>query len=206
MTYHLTGIISALTFLLTVSGLWSQLQLVWKRKRDFQRGGTERPTAVLSLNQFVSSFLAFFSFFLYGGCLQRFALLLGSPALFLAQSAAVAWGRVLSQGLVVIVTIILAQGYLHQVVLIRQTGRTGAVSLRLHQFFLWKDITTIAFALAMGWAAGWPLLLLSSVGAATKLATMWHFRWARLSVLARQRREGVGALHALETPSINLPE
>jgi uncharacterized protein with PQ loop repeat len=246
MTYHVTGLISALTFLLTISGLWSQLQLVWKRKRDFlEDAGKERPTAVLSLNQFVSSFLGFFSFFLYGACLPRFnhylvwprlvasiltlmvlfemmrdrrerfataafascvALLIGSPMLFLAHPAAAAWGRLLSQGLVVVVTIVLAQGYLHQVVLIRQTGRTGAVSLRMHQFFLLKDLATIAFALAMGLAAGWPLLLLSSVSAATKVATIWHFRWARLSALARERREGAGALRPLEMPSIQSPE
>ena len=72
MTYHITGLISAVIFLLTVSGLWLQLQLVWKRKQAFMAGACERPTAVLSLNQVVSSFLAFYSFFLYGGCLPRF--------------------------------------------------------------------------------------------------------------------------------------
>jgi uncharacterized protein with PQ loop repeat len=223
-----------------------QLQFVWQRKHDFlEDARKERPTAVLSLNQFVSSFLAFFSFFLYGACLQRFnhylvwprlvaslltllvlfemmrdrrdrlataafvsclALLLASPVLFLAHPGAAAWGRLLSQGLVVVVTVILAQGYMHQVVLIRQTGRTGAVSLRMHQFFLLKDLATIAFALAMGVAAGWPLLLLSSVSAGTKVATLWHFRWARLSALARERREGLGTLPALETPPLQSPE
>ena len=72
MTYHITGLISAVIFLLTASGLWLQLQFVWKRKRAFHAGTGQRPTAVLSLNQFVSSFLAFYSFFLYGGCLPRF--------------------------------------------------------------------------------------------------------------------------------------
>src|SRR5437867_342995 len=76
MAYHITGLISALIFLLTVSGLWSQLKFIWRRKslRTEVRtpGAVERPAAILSLNQFVSSFLAFFSFFLYGACLQRF--------------------------------------------------------------------------------------------------------------------------------------
>ena len=74
MTYHITGLISALIFLLTAGGLWSQLQFVWGRQREFTAGahGAERPTAVLSLNQFVSSFLAFYSFFIYGAGLARF--------------------------------------------------------------------------------------------------------------------------------------
>src|SRR6266436_2177051 len=73
MAYHITGLISAAIFLLTVGGLWSQLQFIFLRKRSFAGGSAiQRPTAILSLNQFVSSFLAFFSFFLYGACLQRF--------------------------------------------------------------------------------------------------------------------------------------
>src|SRR6185369_7123272 len=102
-----------------------------------------------------------------------------------------AWGRRISQALIAGVTVVLAQGYLHQIVLIRQSGQTGAVSLRLHQFFFLKDASTIAFALAMGLASGWPILLLSSVSGITKLATMWHFRWARLSPTAQQRREAL---------------
>ena len=39
------------------------------------------------------------------------------------------------------------------------------MSLRFHQFFFLKDISTIAFALTMGVAEGWPLLLMSSVSA-----------------------------------------
>src|SRR5882762_5360007 len=73
MAYHITGLISAAIFLLTVGGLWSQLKFIFDRKRTIAAGDlAQRPTAILSLNQFVSSFLAFFSFFLYGACLQRF--------------------------------------------------------------------------------------------------------------------------------------
>ena len=234
MSYHVTGVISAVIFLLTVGGLWSQLKLVGRRKQDFAAGplANDRPTAVLSLNQFVSSFLAFYAFFLYGACLPRFnhylvwprlaaclltlavlweilldrkerlsrtgfgcclTLLAASPLWLLLRTPGASWNCWLSQGLVVLVTVILAQGYLHQVVLIRQTGRTGGVSLRMHQFFFLKDVSTIAFALAMGLASGWPLLLLSSVSAVTKLATMWHFHWVRSSPLARQRREAGSA-------------
>ena len=116
-------------------------------------------------------------------------LLVGAPLGLVTIPGAAEWGRTVSQTLIVIVTAILAQGYLHQVLLIRQTGRTGGVSARLHQFLFWKDLSTIAFAVSMGTSIGWPLMLLSSVSAATKLVTLWHFRWVRLSHIASQRRD-----------------
>jgi len=232
IAYHITGIVSSIIFLLTIAGLWSQLRFIYLRKRSPALGdGLRAPTAVLSLNQFVSSFLAFFSFFVYGACLARFnhylvwtrlaaslltllvlleimldrksagsvasfaacfLLLLMVPALLAWNPRLAASGRTASQGLIVLVTIVLAQGYLHQVLLMRQTGRTGAVSLRMHQCFLLKDVATVAFAMTMGLAAGWPLLLLSTVSGITKAITLWHFRWVRISPVARERRERSG--------------
>ena len=228
MAYHVTGLISALIFLLSIGGLWAQLRFIWHRKATFDAGdSTHRPAAILSVNQFFSSFLAFFSFFLYGACLQRFnhylvwprlvattltlgvlyeimhdrrdwrsissfaiclVLLVITPVLLLVHPQAAHSGKLFSQVLIVVVTILLAQGYTHQVAVIRRTGDTGAVSLRMHQFFLLKDLSTIVFALVMGIAAGWPLLLLSSVSAITKLITIWHFHWVRSSPVAHQRR------------------
>lgn len=228
MSYHLTGIISSAIFLLTINGLWAQLRFVWQRREDYRADESAgRPTEILSVNQFVSSYLAFVSFFLYGACLEplnhylvwpRLAaslltlvvlgeivrdrrgpvaivafslcllLLLGGPLALLIPQAAM-WGRVVSQGLIVVATVVLAQGYLHQVFVIRRTGRTGAVSARMHWFFLWKDLSTIAFALTMGTASGWPITLLSTVSALTKVITLWHFRWVRLSPVAQVRRE-----------------
>ena len=71
---------------------------------------------------------------------------------------------------------------------IRRTGQTGAVALRMHQFFFLKDASTIVFAFTMGIASGWPVLLMSSVSGITKLITMWHFRWVRVSPVAQERR------------------
>jgi len=101
------------------------------------------------------------------------------------------------------VTVVLAQGYLHQVLLIRHTGRTGGVSARLHQYFLWKDIATMAFAATMGIANGWPVMLMSAVSATTKIITLWHFRWVRLSPLAWQRRTAEEAESAIAPQSLN---
>lgn len=224
MGYHVTGFINSVIFLLTIGGLWAQLRIVWERKRHQHEEGT---TAVLSLNQFVSSYLAFFSFFLYGACLERFnhylvwtrlaaslltlmvlweimrarrewisklsfilctVVLFALPGVLLWNADAAVWCRGISQAMIVVATVILAQGYTHQIVLIRQSGRTGAVSIRMHQFFLLKDISTVIFALAMGLRTGWPLMLLSTVSGLTKLGTLWQFRWARLSPLAEKRR------------------
>lgn len=235
MSYHLTGIISSIIFLLTIGGLWSQLRVVWERKlrsnssgAGVGRSGVEGVTDVLSLNQFFSSFLAFFSFFLYGACLERFnhylvwprlaaalltlvvmweiarsrrdvvstagfvtcvALLLTLPLVLLMDPAAVRWCRGISQALIVVMTVMIGQGYTHQIVLIRQSGKTGAVSQRLHQFFLMKDISTVVFACAMGLRTGWPVLLLSTVSGLTKIVTLWMFRWVRLSPVAAKKRE-----------------
>jgi hypothetical protein len=54
--------------------------------------------------------------------------------------------------------------------------------------FLARDIAMIAFALAMGVKAGWPLLVMNGISGCTKVAVLYHFRWARLSPKAEKRR------------------
>jgi hypothetical protein len=227
MKYHLAGWISSVVFILTLGGLWAQLALIWKRKADGNGAGSA--TDILSLNQFASSFLAFFSFFVYGGslrpvnpylvwprfvaclmvlailgeiardrreilsisaCVIAIVLLVIGSVLLVQQGTFTALVRRLAQGLIVLVTVILGQGYLHQVVLIRQSGRTGSVSIRLHQFFFLKDASTMTFGLVMGLRDGWPVFLLSSVSALTKLVTLWHFHWVRTSPAAMAKRTG----------------
>ncbi|WP_417688548.1 hypothetical protein [Pseudidiomarina sp.] len=84
--------------------------------------------------------------------------------------------------------VMIAQGYYHQIKLIYNSGSTGAVNIRMSQFILLMDVSTIAFALTMGFADGWPLLVLAITSAITKLVIMYLFRWVRKSPLAQQRR------------------
>jgi len=60
--------------LLSLSGIASQVKLIWDRKTLFHKGELEgeRPTSVLSLNRFSTSFFAFFAMFFYGLTLERF--------------------------------------------------------------------------------------------------------------------------------------
>jgi hypothetical protein len=229
MAYHLTGAMMAAAFLLTVLGEVFQLRKVWHRRREQAAGRLpgETPTAILSLNQIVSLFLAVFAFFLYAISLRPVnhylawprlaaailsiallyelwrdrrnwsaAVALMGPLLLLAATPLMLWfqpwaqaGAMAAQGLVLAATVVLAQGYTHQILLIRRSGRTGAVSLRFHQCVLLSGLTTIAFGLVMGLSQGWPLVLLASVSATLKTITLWHFRWVRVSPLARARRE-----------------
>ncbi len=230
MEYHLIGLVNVVIFLLCLAGIWTQLRLIERRKVLFAAGGLsgERPTDILSLNQFASSFLAFFSFFVYGFVIERFNHYLVWPRLlatlltlailyqimidrreartvavfaacsaatlaavsFLAARVKVApGGRAFTQGLVLVSAVIVAQGYAHQIAVIRRTGRSGGVSLRMHQLTFFKDISTMMLGVAMGLKTGWPLLLTNGLCALTKLGVMWQIRWARLSPLARQRRE-----------------
>lgn len=99
--------------------------------------------------------------------------------------------RLISQSLIVAVTLLLAQGYAHQIRLIYRSGKTGAVSLKMSQFILAMDISTIFFACVMGLSTGWPLLLLASVSATTKLIIMWLFRWEKTSPAAHSKRQAL---------------
>ena len=124
--------------------------------------------------------------------------LLACALLLCAGVAGLAFGptfsdekRVISQSLIVAVTMLLAQGYAHQIRLIWRSGKTGAVSLKMSQFILAMDISTIFFACVMGLKTGWPLLLLACVSATTKLIIMWLFRWEKISTAARIKRQAL---------------
>jgi hypothetical protein len=84
--------------------------------------------------------------------------------------------------------LLLAQGYAHQISLIWRSGHTGAVAIRMSQFILLMDISTIALAINIGADNSWPLLLLACTSAITKLIIMYLFRWVRVSEQAKIRR------------------
>ena len=98
-------------------------------------------------------------------------------------------GENLSTIFILIITFLLAQGYLHQIKLIIRSGKTGAIDIRMSQFILMMDISTIAFATSMGINNGWPLIVLAVVSGITKLIIMYLFRWARISPIAKIRSE-----------------
>jgi hypothetical protein len=226
MLYSIAGTLNSIFILLSLLGIWSQVKKVWERKNDPEC--REKSTDLLSLNQFTVSFLAYWSFFVYGYSIRPFNHFIVWPRMIASllvlillyeifidrktRSSLISLvvaacmmsagllgmgigktfvdeGRAVSQSLIVVVTLLLAQGYAHQIRLILISGKTGAVSLRMSQFILSMDVTTIIFALVMGLDTGWPLLLLASVSAATKLVIMWLFTWVNRSPVARQRRE-----------------
>ena len=93
--------------------------------------------------------------------------------------------------MIVIITIFLAQGYIHQIMQVLKLGSTGALDIKMSQFILLMDLSTIAFAFVMGLKDGWPLMLLAVVSACTKLIILYLFRWVRTSVSAERRRRAV---------------
>jgi len=90
--------------------------------------------------------------------------------------------------IILVISVLIAQGYYHQIRLIIKSGSTGAVDLKMSQFILMMDISTIAFALSMGVANGWPLMVLAITSGITKLIIMYLFKWVKVSPIAIQRR------------------
>ena len=91
----------------------------------------------------------------------------------------------------VLATVVLTQGYLHQIAVIRRTGSTGAVSKLMFQLLVFKEISTAAFAWSLPIEKSWPILLLSSTALLNELLLLWHFRWVRVSSLAAARRQAL---------------
>ncbi len=119
-----------------------------------------------------------------------FASLLGAAGILgLVFSEALAiYAMQVSTILIVVLTLLLAQGYIHQIKIIINSGSTGAIDIRMSQFILMMDISTIAFSMTMGLSQAWPLILLASVSAITKLIIMYLFRWVNISAVAQKRR------------------
>ena len=115
-------------------------------------------------------------------------LILATAAIRAFGAEALVYGAAVAQMMVVAATAIFVQGAVHQIIKIRRAGRTGGLSLPMHQLFFLKDFSLFLFGLTMGIAQGWPLLLLSGISTIMQSAMMWQFHWARKSPIARQRR------------------
>lgn len=98
-------------------------------------------------------------------------------------------GRYMSTIIILVISLLIAQGYYYQIQLIVKSGSTGAVDLRMSQFIFMMDISTITFALSMGIETGWPLMVLAITSGITKVIIMYLFKWVNISPLALQRRE-----------------
>lgn len=122
-----------------------------------------------------------------------FAMAMGIALLAAGPRVAAVEGRLAVQVVLVGVTALVLQGLAHQVAVIRRTGSTGAVSLRLYVGTSLKDLSLLAFGLAMGAGTGWPLTLIAAGSLALKAVLLWHFHWARVSPEAARRRTGVAA-------------
>jgi hypothetical protein len=194
MWYHLFGWLSSVVFLFTWYGLLHQILQLAKAKKI-----TGSASQSLSINQFSSSFFAFYANFIFGLSLLEFnhylvwtrlgalllllvilwriwadrhstssyyafygaaiAIVLGFVAmLFRPFPALVSFG---TNGFMVLVALILVQGTVHQWLVIKQEKTIGALSESMIVSILVKDISTLAFALTMPFAAAWPLIFMN---------------------------------------------
>jgi hypothetical protein len=78
----------------------------------------------------------------------------------------------------VVITLLVLQGFGHQILAVRRHGAPGAVSPWMHVGTFAKDASLLAFGLAMGRETGWPLVLMSSVSLSAKGVLIWHLRSA----------------------------
>jgi hypothetical protein len=223
MWYNIFGSLNTMFIFISLYGIYAQLNKIWLRSQN----GDKHPTEVLSQNQFTVSFLAYFSFFVYGYSIEPFnhyivwprlaasliiagilfemwkdrrsnsallslilisaSFILGGTGLILNDSQ-YDESKNISTVLILAVTVFLAQGYFHQIKLIIKSGHTGAIDIRMSQFILLMDISTIAFSFAIGLKEGWPLLTLACVSGVTKLVIMYLFHWVKVSLTAKLRR------------------
>jgi hypothetical protein len=116
------------------------------------------------------------------------ALMLAALAVLASGTSVSAGSRLAPQLLSIAASVLIVQGFGHQIVLIRRSGETGAVSARMHALSYCKDISTLVFGAAMGAGSGWPLILMGASSVGVKSILLWQFRWVNQSPLARQRR------------------
>lgn len=196
MLYHILGAVSSILFLLTWYGLSKQLNLINHRKSK-KLLATEN----LSINQFGSSFFAFYANFMFGIAIEPFnhylvwtrfgALVLliailfriyqerkgrvnsvvyyGAVLAFLMGLLSIGYrpfpivAKVATDMLMLVVTLVLVQGTIHQYWLLHKSNSLGSLSFPLIKSILIKDVSTLAFALTMPFSSAWPLLILNGM-------------------------------------------
>lgn len=203
--YHITGILQASLFVLSISAIYVQLRFVQRRRRRHAEAGTAEPaTDNLSMVAVSGSFAAFFSFLLLSTATDPFAhyifwsripacvltiLLLWefrrdhpssagawlgpiSSGLFVSALVGTAFDPGMSRGfieplqfLVVGAGVILVGGQAHQLWLLLTRRRVGALSLSARTLNLLKDLSTVAFGLALGVHQSWSFVAVAGANA-----------------------------------------
>ncbi|WOI37783.1 hypothetical protein R1T43_01710 [Alteromonas sp. CI.11.F.A3] len=201
MLYHILGTVSAVAFLLTWYGLAKQILNIEALRKSHQSA-----TQSLSVNQFTSSFFAFYANFIFGIAIEplshylvwtRFGALLLILAILYqiwrdrrsistsfvvslcAGALVIGLGsigfrpypnlaKIGANSLMLVVTVLLVQGTLHQIMVLRRSRVIGALSPALFRSILIKDVTTLAFAFTMPFTVAWPLILLNGASVITR--------------------------------------
>jgi hypothetical protein len=99
--------------------------------------------------------------------------------------------RLVPQVLAVVATVLLVQGFGHQILLVRRARAVGAVSTWMHVSTFVKDFSLAALGAAMGAAQGWPLILMGGASVAVKSVLIAHL-WAYRPVEGSARTGRVG--------------
>lgn len=121
-------------------------------------------------------------------------LFISAAAIRMVDSDTLANSVPMAQALIAVATVLFLQGAIHQVIKIRRGGRSGGLSLPMHQLFFVKDLFSTLFGLAMGIQQGWPLLMFNGISMVMQCIIMWHFRWVKISAIAHKRRDLVALL------------
>lgn len=220
--FSIAGTINGIMFLFCLSGLIHQIKRIAKGLLHHQK----HITKVLSLNQFSSSYLSFYGFFIFSFLIsdinyflfytRLFACILTLLVVLLISidrkniTSIVLFGMGVlsilfaiflynnkyevgviakngSIALILLSTVLLAQGGIHQILKIREQKSTGILSFWMNFVFFLKDMSNIGFAIVIGYQDGWPLFLMGLVSGLCKFFTLYHFFWVRKFNLVEEK-------------------
>lgn len=102
-------------------------------------------------------------------------LLSGIPvALILTGVRTATASRSLSQAVVILATLLMAQGCLAQYRALRLSGQRGGVSFPMHAMLYAKDFTGLMFGMQLGWTA-WAIILMHLSNLVMRLPLMYRY-------------------------------